>query len=173
MDIVFDAVECEKCHQVYCQECVIGLKECSKCRADPFVLSPNHNVRMFTGNLKVDCENDECLEKPTRSNLETHLLKCPFSLIKCTTVGCDQKVKRVNLTKHLMSECDFVESECVNHGCQMKFNRHDMPSHMKECQFVFIVCPVCHLHSTRAKVFHHIIENHYQKYASKLISVIE
>ena len=172
LNIVFEAVECEKCRQLYCQECVIGLLKCSVCQAEPFVLNPNHNVRKFTGNLKTDCKNDGCFERPTRSNLEMHVQKCPFSFIKCTSVGCDQNVKRVDLTQHLML-CDFVESQCLNHGCQMKFNRRDMSSHMKECRFALIVCPVCHLHSTREKVFVHVIENHYQEYVSRLISLIE
>ena len=96
LDIVFEAVDCGQCRQLYCQGCVVGLLKCSVCQAEPFVLNPNLNVRKFTGNLKTDCENDGCFEKPTRSNLETHLQKFPFSLIKCTNNGCDQKVKRVD-----------------------------------------------------------------------------
>ena len=166
-------MDCEKCHKVYCQKCVLSLKKCSLCQTEPFVLKPNHNVRQFTSNLKVECENDGCFEKPTRSNLEAHLEKCPFSLVPCTSDGCEQKVKRVDLNQHLIATCDFVESACANPGCLLMFNRLSMPSHLKVCRFAFTTCPVCHLGSARSKVLCHIIEQHYEDYGPKFLPIIE
>ena len=176
LDIVFEAVECDKCNQLYCNKCTQDLKICAICQAEPFVLQPNYNVRRFTGNLVTDCLNKGmgCDERPTRSNLQTHLPNCPFSLVvACTALGCNAKVKQVELEQHRDKECNYVERECSNRGCHLMLTRPLLPSHLAVCRFANAHCPICLLNCSRLELLYHIIERHYDEFGPKFCSLVE
>uniref|UniRef100_A0A7M5X796 RING-type domain-containing protein n=1 Tax=Clytia hemisphaerica TaxID=252671 RepID=A0A7M5X796_9CNID len=79
LDIADDAVECTNCFKIYCGECTEGINTCPSCRCTPSAWQPSRIARQIIDNLKTDCPNDGCKEKPTRSNLKVHLEKCEWS----------------------------------------------------------------------------------------------
>ena len=175
MDIVSEAVECEKCHKIFCKECTQALKKCAMCQTEPFILKPNHSVRQFTGNLRTDCLNKDtgCNERPTRSNLQIHLVNCHFSLVTCTAFGCNAKVKQVELDQHRDKECNYVGRECSNRGCRLMLTRPLLPSHLAVCRFAKAHCPICLLNCSRFKLLHHVIDIHYDKFGPNFSSLVE
>ncbi|XP_066936540.1 uncharacterized protein [Clytia hemisphaerica] len=185
LDIVCEAVECKVCHKLYCDECVRELNTCPSCR-QPFNTQPNKNVRQFIGNLKTKCPNEECREKPTRSNLQEHLKKCEWALTLCENEGCELEFRRIDLPKHLF-DCSYQIVFCRSVGCKESFPRKrfflhkneclfspvrcldclqlylkkDETVHFKMCKRKKIECPICQLEGTRLDILHHGVDIHY------------
>ncbi|XP_066917452.1 TNF receptor-associated factor 6-like [Clytia hemisphaerica] len=198
LDIADDAVECTNCFKIYCGECTEGINACPSCRCTPSAWQPSRNARQFIGNLKTDCPNDGCKEKPTRSNLQVHLEKCEWSLIACSSDGCDKRIKQSGMVEHLL-QCGHCLIKCSSKGCFELVKRKDVEDHKDRCLFTNINCMNCnemfvrknestHLNickekiincmfcgfsDTRMNVMLHSVRVHYEKVAHPFGEMLE
>jgi hypothetical protein len=71
LEISKNAMECDNCSNLMCEECVKGLKkrECPSCRQVNFNAKPSTLARRMIGAMPCECPN-ECGEKTTLGNLE-------------------------------------------------------------------------------------------------------
>jgi len=188
LELADEAVVCSHCHQVFCQKCIVGLEGCPSCRQNPFTTQPNVNLRRLIGSMTTNCTNEGCKERPTRSNLTSHLEKCEWSTIECPNDGCDQnyqkfgseqhkrqcvyrseacigcghQYKMLDLANH-QDQCLFVDVPCMNSNCNERFLRKDESSHISVCKQQIIRCSFCFFSDTRIQVLHHTIDIHYQE----------
>jgi hypothetical protein len=79
LELAKDAVECEKCNNLMCDQCVKDLKrkECPACRESVnFKVRPSILARRMIGSMPMVCPN-ECGTTSTVGNMVDHLKKCP------------------------------------------------------------------------------------------------
>ncbi|XP_066916920.1 uncharacterized protein [Clytia hemisphaerica] len=196
LEFADEAVECSNCHQVFCQKCIVGLEGCPSCRQTPFRTQPNVILRRIFGSMTTNCTNEGCKERPTRSNLTSHLEKCEWSTIECPNDGCDQKYQKFGSEQHKrqcvyrseacigcghqykmldlanhQDQCLFVDVPCMNSNCNEHFLRKDESSHISVCKQQMIRCSFCFFSDTRIQVLHHTIDIHYQEAVGPMSSL--
>ena len=198
LEYVENAVDCNGCHILYCESCSKTLQRCEVCRKEHVNFHPNHFARQMVGDMETDCPNGKCEETPTRANLQEHLKKCPFQVVKCfqenctvefernmqdmhkeeclfvemicQNAGCHNKMIRKHADNHKV-ECLYGEVKCDNLGCDAVILRKDIKSHVSvTCKFRMVSCPVdgCFFSDAGGVVGHHIVDNHYDFFASKM-----
>jgi hypothetical protein len=89
LEYATDAVECEICSNIMCDECVKSLKkrECPACRQVNFNAKPSALARKMIKAIPIDCTNS-CGAKTNIGNLSDHLKKCPNKQFTCTSDNC-------------------------------------------------------------------------------------
>ena len=104
LELSKNAVECNKCSNIMCEECAKSLKkrECPSCRQVDFTWKPSILARRMIGSLPCTCPND-CGYKTTVGNLDDHLKKCPNKIYVCGGVEeCKFEGKKEEFLKHLV-----------------------------------------------------------------------
>ena len=98
-----NAVETSCCHQLFCLSCIENVQPCPACRKEDYQTIPAYFARRLIGNLIVQCPNDGCQEKITRSNLAKHLTEqCVFVMVTCPDPQCHKlKCKKNDFIQHL------------------------------------------------------------------------
>jgi hypothetical protein len=101
-----DAVETSCCHNLYCLSCIKNVHPCPSCRKEDFQTLPAHFARRLIGNLTVQCSNDGCKAKISRSNLANHLaIHCAYRPITCPDPQCEGlKFSKKSLLEHLTNK---------------------------------------------------------------------
>ena len=74
IDISADAVECDSCGNVFCDNCVKKLAriECPKCKKFNFFTRPSLFARRLINQLPATCPND-CKAELIREQVASHL----------------------------------------------------------------------------------------------------
>ncbi|CAF0973973.1 unnamed protein product [Adineta ricciae] len=105
-----DAIETSCCHQLFCLSCITTVGTCPVCRKTDFQTVPAHFARRIIGGMIIQCPNDGCTEKVTRSNLTDHISNhCAYSLLGCPDPKCkDMKCFRKEFLVHLIKEHEDV-----------------------------------------------------------------
>ena len=87
-----DAVECEGCAQILCEECTRSLQKCPLCRKE-CSFRASAFARRLINNLPVNCPN--CNISTTNIELNSHLDICPEKKISCSLCNSTQTVKEI------------------------------------------------------------------------------
>ncbi len=100
LDIAKNAVECEACHNLMCDQCVSDLrkKECPACRKENFKVAPSILARRMIGAMPQQCPN-LCGTTTTVSNMVDHLKKCTNRKFECSL--CQFEGKKADFVSHL------------------------------------------------------------------------
>lgn len=102
-----DAVECEGCAQILCNECTLSLKRCPICRKEcSFKVSAF--ARRLINNLPTECAY--CNFKTTNAELKYHLETCPEKIVNCSLCSSEFKCKELieHATIHHIDELTKV-----------------------------------------------------------------
>ena len=104
MDVAEDAVETSCCHHIFCEECLVDVRNncCPQCRA-PLSAQPSHLARRLIGNMPVACPY-KCDAKVTRSELKSHSNNCPQRMYDCPSPKCGFKALKEEFANHLFNE---------------------------------------------------------------------
>lgn len=103
---VNDAVETSCCHQLYCSPCIKTVDTCPTCRQNNLQTTPAYFARRLIGSLTVLCPNEGCNTKVTRSDLDKHLsVHCQFRQLTCPDAQCkEMKYTKKAFLEHLLSK---------------------------------------------------------------------
>ena len=83
---------------------------------------------------KYECPH--CKESGEYQEMTTkHLEECPKMEIPCPNDGCDEEIKRCDISKHRQI-CQYERVSCMfaNIGCKEKINRKDLQEHEENSQ---------------------------------------
>jgi hypothetical protein len=127
-------VECDKCNQVYCEDCVKNLnkRECPSCRQFNFNTKPNILVRRMISSIKCECPN-ECGCITTIGELDKHFNECPKRVYAC--VGEKEECKfegdKQSFIQHLISKhgdlvVDKFEAKKIVNGAENEDNAENV-----------------------------------------------
>lgn len=99
-EIADDPVESSCCHRIFCQKCVLCLKDnnCAVCR-QKVNFTPSILARRITADMPCQCWY--CDENITRGTKKEHEASCKMSNYKCPASDCTFKVNQLFLTKLL------------------------------------------------------------------------
>ena len=87
-----DAVECQECAQILCNECTITLTKCPMCRKESSFRASAF-ARRLINNLPTNCPN--CNMKTTNIELNSHIDICPERKVNCSLCDANQSVKEI------------------------------------------------------------------------------
>jgi len=165
------------CGQHICYRCSrqVTQPRCPYCNCENFKCFRDINMGRRIDDQKVYCTKKDlgCSWLGERRDLVNHLKpdevegSCDFVVIKCTNVGCSQKLQRKKLKvhskecqyrliicdtcKHSMTVLDMNNKHnpcpallvtCPNNGCKKSLPHSDFPQHLKECKFQLVPCPI-------------------------------
>ena len=68
------AVDCNCCHNIYCEQCAFKYKMCPTCKLSPFKFSDNVPVRRMIDRIRVRCKY--CNDVVPRGEQEMHMRYC-------------------------------------------------------------------------------------------------
>ena len=100
LDVAQDAVETSCCHQLFCELCVKGIKDCPLCRKN-LVTSINHVIRRMVGTLKKPCQY--CKAMFPRADMVSHVNICFMRPSYCIVDECDFNGNRESILNHLIT----------------------------------------------------------------------
>ncbi|XP_062523453.1 TNF receptor-associated factor 3-like isoform X2 [Corticium candelabrum] len=109
------------CGHRFCTSCIknVLIQDRAKCPLDNEPLRkdeifPDNFCRREVLSLTVLCSNKEfgCSWKGQLKELEGHDTTCDYTLVTCENKGCDSKVLRMVLQKHLLTECKYRRAVC-------------------------------------------------------------
>ena len=114
------------CESPYCKECLdfyyeVFHNRCPKCQKETKELIPNQTFNESILNLNMKCKNSnlDCTWEGKFKDYEEHINKiCPKEIINCPNKGCVIKLKREQMSDHLL-KCDFNEILFPNFGLKM------------------------------------------------------
>jgi hypothetical protein len=103
LELAKNAVECEACNNLMCEQCVKDLKkkECPACRKQNFTVKPSVLARRMIGSMPQVCPN-ECGTTSTIGNMSDHLKKCPNRVLQCAK--CAFEGKKADFLAHLTKD---------------------------------------------------------------------
>eukprot|EP00057_Strongylocentrotus_purpuratus_P013146 XP_011667620.1 PREDICTED: TNF receptor-associated factor 3 [Strongylocentrotus purpuratus] len=120
-----------------------GSLECPRCH-DMFPTTETQRDKIAHKKLlKLDiicphgCGTDMLLR-----DLDKHEEECSFVIIECIHKhqGCKELIKRIDLVKHLETQCDFRKESCQH--CGQQFIATELEKHEKVCAFTESVTKV-------------------------------
>ena len=134
------------CESPYCKECLdfyydVFHNRCPKCQKETKELIPNITFNESILNLNMKCKNYtlNCPWNGKFKDYEEHINKiCPKEIINCPNKGCVIKLKREQMSGHLIN-CDFNVILCPN--CGLKMPRIEKTIHKNYCPKEKIKCP--------------------------------
>ena len=102
----------------------------------------------------MKCPNNGCQWKAKLKCAANHLDDCPYNLVSCT-IGCNDKVQRRNLDRHLTKECPKRSYEC-SHCKEVGEHQHITgPGHLDTCPNLLISCSMCPKRTRRCNMAAH------------------
>ena len=134
---------CSKCNGLMRNACQIGEEQmlvCELCADQGDKPLPMAKSRKKISELRTKCplETRGCGWKGTIAEIEIHLNACSEFIIECTN-KCDVIMKRSELTKHCMNECENREVNCQHCKVQMKYK--ELGKHYSICIEFPSKCP--------------------------------
>ena len=102
------AVECLKCNNFFCENCVKREVFCPTCKAQPFRTQVNVAIRRIIERLRVPCEY--CNKNFPQGEIQLHMKNCEIGAKKCSIRNCHFKTcKRQDAIEHLTNDHkDFI-----------------------------------------------------------------
>ncbi|XP_038668014.1 TNF receptor-associated factor 5-like [Scyliorhinus canicula] len=200
-----DRYKCVTCSFVLCNpyQTGCGHRFCENCIAElietkPIAICPIDHERIVANwifrdncckrevwNLMVYCKNaPDCNKKESFGRLGDHLKKCQFETIPCIN-GCDDVLRRKDLTGHLQTVCEYREEACQHckvkmifrnikehediacpkypiqciYNCGESFLRNELDTHLRKCPEAEAECSYkkygCHVREKRRVVAEH------------------
>ena len=150
---------CTKCNGLMRNACQIGEEQmlvCELCSNQGDKPLPTVKPRKKISELRTKCplETRGCGWKGTIAEIETHLNTCTEFIIECTN-KCDVIMKRSELRKHCMNECENREVNCQH--CKAKMQYKELEKHYSICIEFPLKCPnECLKDLTRKEVKFHV-----------------
>ncbi|XP_003383554.1 PREDICTED: TNF receptor-associated factor 4-like [Amphimedon queenslandica] len=170
------------CYNIYCKSCLDkhrkkssrnGRFSCPACRKLLDLRSYFKDGRMEREikGLKVRCTIEECDWKGTISDIEAHVVACPYRMVDCS-LGCGEKIDRREMEAHLkdcpkrivscqyckdegphdiitsdahLDECYSYPVECCHEGCEEIKARCLLEYHEQSCPKAVVFCEYSHL----------------------------
>lgn len=99
LKVLNNPVQCKKCSNNFCEECVQNLKQCPMCRSSPFEYTENIWLKRTISELEFPCPNGCGQMFKNKSEFDKHCLECKY--IKCSL--CQYKGNEDMLWAHLIS----------------------------------------------------------------------
>ena len=84
LNIFENPVQCTKCSNNFCQECVKKLKRCPLCNEEPFEYKLNIWLKRTISEWEFYCPNGCGMKFNDRNELNKHTLICNFCEVKCS-----------------------------------------------------------------------------------------
>lgn len=103
LEVAEAVVECQDCHQIFCEACTRNLRTCPMCRHAPFRVHINGYLRRVIANLPMGPCPHGCGAQLTRGSLDDHQRTCPYAISSCPATGCDFKGNRAAQLSHVVS----------------------------------------------------------------------
>lgn len=80
------------------------------------------------------CYNQGCEAQFEKSELQRHQAECKHVVEKCPNEGCGLELKRIDVNKHDIMECDYAVLKCKNSECHVTVLRKMMAQHLQSCE---------------------------------------
>ena len=185
LGFVQDPIEHVLCDQIFCRGCLKKTRLCPTCRGDLGSLnikSLNRYLRQDYSEIKLRCCNHSqgCTEICTMGNIQEHLRRCSFELVKCRHFGCQTQLKKRDMREH-DKECLFRLVDCsyckfpkmaseiqIHHstdcpkypqlckyGCQVRYSRDQKETHKIHCSKFPTKCKLCGVSLLREQLLLH------------------
>jgi hypothetical protein len=116
LGFLIDPKECKTCQSNFCNVCLtIWKKECpNKCSNKEFNKAHKATINMLE-NLVIRCYR--CSNSIEYSKYMEHIEKfCDNLKVKCSNLGCQKEVEKINLHNHINKECEFTFNNCEECG---------------------------------------------------------
>ena len=171
------------CYNIYCKSCLDkhrnksswnGTFSCPACRRllDSKSYFKDGRLEREIKALKVQCTIDEeCDWKGTISDIEAHVVACPYRMVDCS-LGCGEKIDRREMEAHVkdcpkrivscqyckdegphdvitssahLDECRSYPVKCCHEGCEVVETRWFLQYHENRCPKAVVLCEYSHL----------------------------
>ena len=149
------------CAKLYCHSCLSRQKvitgKCPTCR-EPLDSFPDGASARRVRRLVVKCSNKNCSWQNELGNLDEHLGRCEYALVRCS-LGCGEEVPRGELSSHIEGTCILRRFECPHCGATGTY-LHVTGEHLEQCPRVKVACakPGCGLMVERGDMETHLYE---------------
>lgn len=111
----------------------------------------------------IHCRNHDCVMNVLRENLNAHLEKCPYRLVKCQ--DCQVNLPYISLEFH-KTVCPNFKTECPQ-KCKKLIMRCKIDEHLlKECSKSPVDCPFKEI-GCKEKILREEIKKHFSEYKTQ------
>ena len=141
LELVSDPVQ-TSCGHLFCGECIRGIRQCPVDR-QLFNTTPDQfNNRRLRG-FRVKCPNFEkgCSWQGDLGDAENHTRDvCQFTIVACHNGGCNEKMGRQELDKHMYNQCPQRRYQCPH--CRKEDTYLEVTTtHFTMCEDMPLPCP--------------------------------
>ena len=103
----------------------------------------NDHVNLVCPNIQVSCplvdyQENTCGTVCLRKDLKEHQLTCNFRKVRCSNIGCKDRILYQFLQEH-EGMCKYKIINCPN-GCEVFFIRKELEKHNEECELEIVEC---------------------------------
>ncbi|CAD8112239.1 unnamed protein product [Paramecium sonneborni] len=135
-NVALNAIECQTCEQLYCEECVIFWKrkknECPECKEQFKTKQPHRLIREELSKQKFSCINQGCKVELLMNEVIQHINECQFKNVNCicgwSGPQSKQKYHEQTCQQFITKQCNICKEEIKlykyqNHNCFFEFQQ--------------------------------------------------
>jgi hypothetical protein len=121
----------------------------------------------------VDYQGTPCGTICLRKDLKEHQLTCNFRKVRCSNIGCKERILYKYLQDH-EGMCKYKIINCPN-GCESFFIRNELEKHNEECELEMVECSykdIGCLFKTQRKNLQIHLEDYFKEHEQLMIKYV-
>ena len=137
--IPLNPIQCKKCDNIVCEECMNKNSKCAICR-DIFEKKLDKCLFRMIEKMKLNCPNSKNCDKIYFSEYKNHLLNCEYGKYSCLTCNTIFTNSKEDCRKHALI-CGYSDVKCVY--CSKIIKLYQKKDHELKCGEEEIKCNLC------------------------------
>ncbi len=142
--IPINSIQCSKCENLFCKECIKKEEKCKNCGKNFIQKTTDKTLIKVIEEMKLYCpykyKDETNYHKIKFNEYKNHLLNCEFANYQCLICGIVIKENKKECIKHCLN-CGFSDSKCS--FCEKEIKLFQKKEHEKKCGEEKISCILC------------------------------
>ncbi len=149
--IPLNPIQCKKCDNVFCEECMKNNSKCAFCR-DIFEKKLDKCLLRMIEKMRLHCPNSKKCDIITYKEYLNHLLNCEYGDYSCLICNTIFNKSKEDCRNHAL-KCGYSDVKCVY--CSKIIKLYQKKDHELKCAEEEIKCNLCKIFVKNKNLLYH------------------